>query len=176
MKVLDLGCGKKKHPGSIGLDISDKTDADIIHDLNVFPYPVEDNEFDYVYMDNIIEHVDNVIRVMEEVHRITKNGATIKIIVPYFRSPYAYIDPTHKHFFTTMSFYYFDPHHKFNELYKYSEAHFKVKNIVFDEQIPHRLLGKIVTKFANKTLYLYEYGLSHIYPLNTLTYYLETVK
>lgn len=176
MKSLDLGCGKKKYPGSIGLDISDKTDADIVHDLNVFPYPFEDNEFDYVHMDNIIEHVDNVIRVMEEVHRITKNGATIKIIVPYFRSPYACIDPTHKHFFTTMSFNYFDPDHKFNKLYKYSDAHFRVKNIVFDEQISHNLFGKIVTKIANKKLHVYEYVLSHIYPLNTLTYYLQTVK
>jgi SAM-dependent methyltransferase len=178
MKILDLGCGKKKYPGSIGLDISDKTDADIIHDLNVFPYPLEDNQFDYVNVDNVIEHVDNVIRVMEEIHRVTKNSATIKIIVPYFRSEYAFIDPTHKHFFTTRSFYYFDPSHKFNELYKYSDVHFKVNNIIFDEQIPHNLFGKIITKIANnkKLMSLYEHWFSHIYPLNTLTYYLETVK
>lgn len=177
MKIVDLGCGKKKYPGSVGLDISDKTDADVVHDLNVFPYPFEDNEFDdYVYMDNIIEHVDSVIRVMEEVHRVTKNGATIKIIVPYFRSPCASIDPTHKHFFTTDAFNYFDPDHKFSKSYKYSDAHFKVKNIVFDEQTSHNLLGKIITKIANKKLHLYEYKLSHIYPLKSLTFYSETVK
>lgn len=176
MKILDLGCGKRKYPGSIGLDVSNKTDADIIHDLNVFPYPLEDNQFDYVNIDNVIEHVDNVISVMEEVHRVTKNGATIKIVVPYFRSPYASVDPTHKHFFTTMSFYYFDPDHMFNQLYEYSDVYFKIKSVIFDEKISHNLLGTIVTKIANKKPAFYEYSLSHLYPLNTLTYYLETVK
>ena len=85
MKILDLGCGKRKRKGAIGVDISEDTDADVIHDnnLNVFPYPFVDNEFDYVYADNVIEHLDNVVKVLEELHRISKNGATIKIIVPF---------------------------------------------------------------------------------------------
>ena len=94
MEILDLGCGKRKQKGAIGIDISKDTDADVIHDLNVFPYPFTDNEFDYVYADNVIEHLDNVVKVLEELHRISKNGATIKIIVPFFRSHYAFINPT----------------------------------------------------------------------------------
>ena len=39
MKILDLGCGKRKRKGTVGIDISKDTDADIIHDLNKFPYP-----------------------------------------------------------------------------------------------------------------------------------------
>ncbi len=116
MKILDLGCGKRKRKGTVGIDISNDTDADIIHDLNKFPYPFSDNEFDYVYADNIIEHLDDVVKVLEELHRITKEGATIKVIVPFFRSVYAYIDPTHKHFFTVRSFDYFDPEKDFNRL------------------------------------------------------------
>lgn len=94
MKILDLGCGKRKRKGVIGIDISKDTDADIIHDLNVFPYTFADNEFDYIYADNIIEHLDNVIKVVEELYRISKNGATVKIIVPFFRSHYIFIDLT----------------------------------------------------------------------------------
>jgi SAM-dependent methyltransferase len=175
-KILDLGCGKKKYPGSIGLDISPDTDADVIHDMNKTPYPFEDNTFDFVYMDNIIEHVNDIIEVMEEVYRITKNGAKVKIIVPYFRSLYAFIDPTHKHFFTTMSFNYFEPGHKFNQLYKYSNAQFKVLSVVFDENMGHSLIGKIIAGIANRKPGLYEYRLSHLYPLKTLTYNLQTVK
>lgn len=46
LKVLDLGCGKKKRPGSIGVDFSDRHHADVIHDLNVFPYPFENDSID----------------------------------------------------------------------------------------------------------------------------------
>ena len=85
-KILDLGCGKKKRQGSIGVDYSDRHDADIIHNLNLFPYPFADNSIDKVYLDNVLEHLDDPMAVMAEVHRICKNGAEIKVIVPYFRS------------------------------------------------------------------------------------------
>lgn len=167
---------KEIQKGAIGVDISEDTDVDVIHDLNVFPYPFSDNEFDYVYADNVIEHLDNVVKVMEELHRISKNHATIKIIVPFFRSHYAFIDPIHKHFFTVRSFDYFDPQKDFNRLYKYSRRCFKVKKVLFDENMRHRLFGKMLTWFANKRLIFYETRMSVIFPLNTLTYYLETLK
>jgi predicted SAM-dependent methyltransferase len=53
--ILDLGCGKKKRSGTIGVDYSDRHDADLVHDLNVFPYPFEDDSVDYVYMDNVLD-------------------------------------------------------------------------------------------------------------------------
>jgi len=72
LRVLDVGCGNKKRPGAIGVDNNIRTAADVIHDLNCFPYPLGDNEFDYVYADNIIEHLDDVVKVLEKLHRITK--------------------------------------------------------------------------------------------------------
>ena len=36
-RCLDVGCGSKKYPGSVGLDISADTDADVVHDLDVLP-------------------------------------------------------------------------------------------------------------------------------------------
>jgi len=56
--VLDLGCGQRKHPGSVGLDISPDTDADVVHDLDEFPYPFDDDSFDQVLMQDVIEHVE----------------------------------------------------------------------------------------------------------------------
>ena len=75
IKILDLGCGKKKRPNSIGVDFSDRHDADIIHDLNTFPYPFDSSSIDEVFMDNVLEHLDDPNRVMEEVYRITKKNA-----------------------------------------------------------------------------------------------------
>lgn len=175
-KALDLGCGKNKRKGAIGVDISQNTDADVVHDLNIFPYPFSDNEFDLIYVDNVIEHLDNIVKVMEELHRITKDGATIQIIVPFFRSIYAYIDPTHRHFFTLRSLDYFDPDKEFNKLYKYSSCAFKIERIVFDEGAAHGAIGWILKKFADKAPYFYESRVATFFPLNTLTYYLRTVK
>ncbi|MCG3770992.1 MAG: Demethylrebeccamycin-D-glucose O-methyltransferase [Nitrosomonadaceae bacterium] len=73
-KVLDLGCGNKKRPGAIGVDFNDRTAADVIHNLNSFPYPFDDSSFDEIYLDNALEHLDDVIRVMEEVYRLCKPG------------------------------------------------------------------------------------------------------
>jgi ubiquinone/menaquinone biosynthesis C-methylase UbiE len=172
-KILDLGCGKKKRPGSIGVDHSDRHGADVIHDLNVMPYPFSDNEFDEVYLDNVLEHLDSPMRVMEEVHRITKCGGKVKVIVPYFRSLWAFIDPTHKHFFTVDSFAYFDPRHIICQRYDYSTARFYVEKIVFNETLAARLLKKIIVRLANKYPNRYESYLSHLYPLDDITYYLK---
>jgi hypothetical protein len=46
--VLDVGCGAAKTPGAVGLDISADTDADVVHDLDEFPYPLETASFDHV--------------------------------------------------------------------------------------------------------------------------------
>ena len=174
--MLDLGCGKRKLEGAIGVDISPDSDADVVHDLNKFPYAFSDNEFDSVLADNVIEHLDDVIKVMEELYRITKNGAAIKIIVPFFRSHYAFMDPTHRHFFTVRSFDYFDPVSDFNRFYKYSRCQFVVKRVVFDEPMRHTVSGKMLRWLANRYPVLYEARLSMLFPLNTLTYYLETCK
>lgn len=172
-KVLDLGCGKKKRAGSIGVDYSTRYDADIVHDLNIFPYPFEDNEFDEIYLDNVLEHLDHPIQVMEEVHRICRLDGKVKVIVPYFRSVWAYIDPTHKHFFTVDSFAYFDPRHIIHQRYDYTDAKFLVEKIVFDETLNIRWSKRLMVKFANKFPRKYEFFLSHLYPLDDITYYLK---
>ena len=53
--ILDLGCGNKKRPGAIGIDVNPRCDADVIHDLNAFPYPFAESAFDEIYADNVIE-------------------------------------------------------------------------------------------------------------------------
>ncbi len=172
-KILDLGCGKKKHPGAIGVDFNANLGADIVHDLNKFPYPLKDKEFDEIYLDNVLEHLDNVIRVMEEVYRISKPGGLVKVIVPYFRSHWACIDPTHTHFFTYNSFAYYDPDHQFFQRYAYTHARFKVRKIVFNELLPNPWRKQIIVNLANRWPNHYELYFSHLFPLDDITYYLE---
>ncbi len=44
---------------------------------------------------------------MAELHRVTRSGGRIEVIVPHFSNPYGYSDPTHVRFFGAYSFYYF---------------------------------------------------------------------
>jgi len=171
--VLDLGCGNKKRDGAIGVDFNSRTAADVIHDLNTFPYPFEDEVFDEVYIDNALEHLEDVLRVMEEVHRICKNGAMIKVIVPYFRSTWALTDPTHRHFFAVQSMSFFDPKSVICTRYDYTLARYSVEKIVFNETLVNSIVKKLVIFFANRWPWRYEYHLSHLYPLDDITYYLQ---
>jgi SAM-dependent methyltransferase len=172
-RVLDLGCGNKKRRGAIGVDFNNRTAADVIHNLNSFPYPFEDSSFDEIYLDNTLEHLDDVMRVMEEVHRICVPRGLVKVIVPYFRSTWAYIDPTHKHFFTANSFSYFDPDNIICTRYDYTLARFKPEKIVFNETLKNRWTKKIILKLANRWPQRYEYYFSHFYPLDDITFYLR---
>jgi len=171
--ILDLGCGKKKRPGAVGIDLNASTNPDILFDLDRFPYPIRDACVDEVYLDNALEHLEDVIRVMEEIHRILKPQGLVKVIVPYFRSHWAHIDPTHRHFFTVNSFAYFDPHSLISSQYSYSRARFVVERIVFNESLDKGLITQIVESIANRWPTRYEYYLSHIYPLDDVSFYLR---
>jgi len=99
-KVLDIGCGNNKIKGAIGLDISKDTQADIIWDLNSYPYPIEKDEVDKIYAKHVIEHVDDPIRFLNEVYRITKPGGSCFIETPHFSCYVAYSEPQHKRYFS----------------------------------------------------------------------------
>lgn len=96
---LNLGCGTTRIEGFCGVDLLKTPAVDISHDLNQFPYPFADNSVEEIILDNVLEHLVDVIAVMDEIYRICIDGASVKIMVPYFKSNSAYTDPTHRHFF-----------------------------------------------------------------------------
>jgi len=113
-KVLDLGCGNNKVNGSIGLNDIKLPGVDVVHNLNTFPYPFKDNEFDKIYANMVLEHLDDLMKTMNEIHRILKLGGYLHIKVPYYTSMDAFTDPTHKNFFSEKSFLYFTDHSRWN--------------------------------------------------------------
>ena len=120
---LNLGCGKRIKKGWINVDIAKIDGIDIVHDLNKFPYPFNDCSVDYILLDNVLEHLDNPLAVMNECYRILKNGGKIKINVPHFKYRAAFTDPEHKHFFTEDTFKHFanpqkTKHFRYNFRYK----------------------------------------------------------
>jgi SAM-dependent methyltransferase len=174
--ILDVGCGTSKRSGATGIDMNPRCGADVVHDLNVFPWPLDDDSFDEVYADNVMEHLEDVVRAMEEIHRVSRPGALVKIVVPYFRSRWAAIDPTHRHPFTVDSFAYFDPADPIHDRYRYSEATFAIERMVFNETIKMRPLKRSIKRYADRHPRRYESHFSQLWPLDDLTFYLRVLK
>lgn len=127
MLKLNLVCGPDKKEGYIGVDKIKAPTVDIVHDLNSYPYPFEDNSVDEVYCSHVLEHLDDFIKTMEELWRICKPGALIIVKGPYYKHKLAYGDPTHKHFFTEHTFDVFSDRHPLHVFY--THAKFKIREI-----------------------------------------------
>jgi len=110
MKILDLGCGDNKVEGAVGLDNIALSEVDIVHNLLTFPYPLDDNSFDIIYLRNVIEHfnIDKINKIMNECYRILKKDGQLFINVPHVFSIASFTDPTHKQYFTFGSGYFWD--------------------------------------------------------------------
>jgi len=110
-QVLELGCGRKKTPGAIGVDINfDATAADVICDLNR-SLPFADNTFEHVRAVQVIEHLESVMNAVAEMHRVTRPGGTIYLVTPHYSDYSSWCDPTHHWHLNTFSFYFFGRHH-----------------------------------------------------------------
>ncbi len=179
MKKVDFGCGASKKEGFIGVDVIPMPGVDIVHDLSSFPYPFADNELDEVWMDQVLEHIPTPLNVVNELYRICKNGAKVHIGVPYFRSAYSAIDPTHVNFFGVFWFNYFDPRHPFHHKYQYSQSKFNIDQIEFNREFKNgkmNFLLKKLIRYAEKNPEHYELRWSHLLPLSSLTFHLTVVK
>jgi SAM-dependent methyltransferase len=104
LKVLDLGCGDNKAVGSIGIDHKTFKGVDVIWDLNILPYPYKSNSIDKIIMDDILEHLEKPLDVLEECYRILKKEGILKIKTVYWNHKYSSSDFTHLHSFSEITF------------------------------------------------------------------------
>lgn len=174
-KTLHLGCGPNKRPNSLGLDSNKNVQPDIVHDLDKYPYPFWNNQFDKIIAENIVEHIENIPKFMEEIHRICTNGATIQITTGHFSGIDTFTDPTHKHFFTSRTFDYFIPKTDLFEL-QYSKAQFKKNQVVLGPRNSKNLVLNALLKIINNSQVTYEKRFAFIFPVGVIFYELEVVK
>ncbi|MGB6482405.1 MAG: methyltransferase domain-containing protein [Candidatus Acidiferrales bacterium] len=128
-RILDVGCGPKKYPGSIGIDMNPNTAADVLCHLDRGSLPFRDSVFDEVRAIHLIEHVDNVIRTIEEFHRITRPGGIIFLVTPHYTDFSSFCDPTHRWHLNSFSFWYFYPEGLHGEASWYSRARVKQRHL-----------------------------------------------
>ena len=179
MRVLNVGCGflKDEFPERaaasevIGVDMNPRSQADVVHDLDQFPYPFDDDSFDLVIMQDVLEHLEDVPGALAELHRVTRDGGMIRIRTPHYASPYAYGDPTHKRFFGSHALDGFDADDP-NLHYATVRFRFRRREIVFPRI--WRFTG--VAAIANRFRHKWEQHLSFIIRAENLVFELEVVK
>ena len=111
LPVLDIGCGINKHPGAIGIDRNLNTRADVIADLDQHSFPFADSSFCEVRAVHVVEHVRDVVRTMEEIHRVLTPGGEAVVITPHYTDFSSFCDPTHRWHLNSFSFRYFGEDH-----------------------------------------------------------------
>jgi SAM-dependent methyltransferase len=170
-KILHLGAGLKYNPAAVNVDLVEDTNPDVVHDLDQTPWPFPEDRFEEVWAYDVLEHLDDLVAVMEEIHRVCRSGAIVRVTVPHFSCVNAFTDITHRRFFSSASFNYFTGE---NEFSFYSRCRFRrlQSQIVFFPT----LLNKIVWRLARRFPEAYERRYAWIFPAWFLSFNLEVIK
>lgn len=142
--VLDVGCGQspyrfllnKEQSKYFGIDISDAAKFDYNNpDVTYFngeDIPFEDNKFDGLVCTEVLEHVEKYQKLIDEMHRVMKPGATGILTIPW-SARYHYIPW---------------------DFFRYTPSSLKTMFVGFTEaKVSHR--GTDVTVIANKVIVLF---------------------
>jgi SAM-dependent methyltransferase len=104
---LNLGCGEFKKAGYVNVDANALIHPDVVHDLNCFPYPFSSEQFNLIEADHVLEHLDQPLLAMKELHRLLEPGGKLVVRVPHFSRGFTHAD--HKRGFDVTFPYYFNP-------------------------------------------------------------------
>ena len=178
---MGVGCGDHKREEYIGMDIVPLAGIDVVHDMNKIPWPFAQSEYN-----DVQEHSNNFLGILEEIYRVGKNSCIIKISDPHYSSDNMYTDPTHTTFFSSRSFNYFDKSLGYKHNFYLQEVNFKIKKVhlSFREYYTHDGENPFFNPFKwiglewliNKFSRIYERFFCWILPVGEIYYELEIVK
>jgi len=176
-KKLNVGCGRNIKSNWVNLDKNKFEGVDVVHDLNVYPYPFKDNTFDKIFGAQIIEHLDHPEKFICELWRIAKPGAKVTLATVHFSAPTVWGDITHKRPYQSDTLNYFNIKYKERRdlsLENQEGIYFKVRS-----EIAFGRFFKYLTPLVNKNRYfqlIYERFFSAFFRADGQNYYLEVVK
>lgn len=153
--IVDLGSGVSKHDGALGVDIVDTEKTDIVMDLSEYPWDLPNGAFSTVYCIDILEHIEDPLGFLEEVYRISRDGATVHVKTPHFTNNNTWVDPTHKRPFSAFTFQ--DYITSEGEYSYYTDATFELRELTIGfepaRKIPWNVVGRYI---ANRWTWWYE--------------------
>ncbi len=169
--ILHLGSGMKYDPACVNVDLVASVKPDVVHDLDAMPWPFEENTFTEVRAFDVLEHLDDIVAAMEEIHRVSKADADVFITVPHYSSANAWTDITHRHYFSVNSFNYFTGDHRFNF---YTDRRFQrvASGIVFHPTLANKIVHRLAARFPDE----YERRWAWMFPAWFLSFHLRVIK
>ena len=107
---LNIGCSNEIKPEWINIDSASGDGVQIVANLDGCdhtPLPYDDNSVDEINCSWTLARINNILPLMQELHRIAKHDARATFTVPYGSSDDAWEDPTLVRRFFLKSFNYF---------------------------------------------------------------------
>lgn len=134
MRILNVGCGNKlvkPAEGDLVVNhdrIKHRPEVDVVHDLNVLPWPWPDESFDFIVACAVLEHLRiDLLQSIGECWRLLRPGGILHVKLPYWASDNSYADPTHYWQFSLSSLDVFDPDTTFGHRYAfYTDRKWKI--------------------------------------------------
>jgi len=123
---IELGSGWKPSPGYYCIDNQPLPGVNLIWDLEHSPIPLPDACCDEIRSSHVLEHIHNLIGLMNDCYRLLSVGGTFHAVIPqvcdtqgkWYAS--AFQDPTHVRYFVPNTWGYFidgHPLYEFGMLY-----------------------------------------------------------
>jgi SAM-dependent methyltransferase len=149
-KCIDIGCGigdfLSFNKGAVGYDINPLNveyclkrglDAQIMY-INLLP--IQDQDINTVILDNVIEHIENPIPLLNEIYRVLKDDGVLLIGVPGVLGFQA--DSDHKIMYTE------------NLLYELaSKSSFKIEKFIYFPFIKSDFLSNKINQYCIYTIW-----------------------
>ncbi len=155
---LNLGSGARPLEGYVNVDLRAMPGVDVIHDLDVYPWPWADDSVDRIEMHQVLEHLGDHNRAMREIHRILKPGGTAYLSVPHFTWQYAFHDPTHRSFWGYQTFFYYVNRGG------YFDFRFASVQVRLEFGKGRAFYNRLIEPIANRWPYLYESTPLRVFP------------
>jgi SAM-dependent methyltransferase len=134
---ISLGCGEKdKGEGWVHVDrVAHGAHVDVVHDLDVRPWPFEDGCAERIEAVDVLEHLEDTVGFFDECWRVLAAGGRLVVQTVHYESANCWRDPTHKRGYHPDVFYFFDPASGWYQTTGklYTERTWRVVAVVCDE-------------------------------------------
>ena len=127
---VSLGTSEHQDAPWINIDIRKLENVQMVHDLELLPWPLPDSCADVIVAALIAEHINpakfGIFKFFDECWRVLKPGKCLMLSVPNAGGPMHWGDPSHTVGFTVDTFTHFDPLHNSGRYFDYQPLPWKL--------------------------------------------------